>query len=189
MTDYSEGFSPAEMLVMTNTAAAEVISSDQSGIDATGADLIMSNLAVATDRLEADDFAALPIEVQDQVFALAFMADDIAPMDEGDLIRHPHEDDKAYAYRVGVSQRIHNLQAYVHKKSHDPQNELELSKIRFAVQGAGRAFAAVIEETQHLPAVAETIRYFTGNAQGAAKRALQVGRLATLQSREPEQDL
>lgn len=180
MHSSGEVIHPIESLLMTNSAAAEIIANDQEGLDGYGADLIMRNLAVITDRLSASEFDCLPKGVKDQVYAITFMADDIAPISEQDSIRHPHEDDEAYNYRMDVWQRIHNLQAYVHTRGHDKNDPHELSKIRFVVDGASHAFAAVLEATKGLPAVAETVGYFRGNANAAAKRAAQISLSRTI---------
>ena len=156
---------------MTNTAAADVISGDYEGLDQAGADLIITNLAVATDRLTASDFAELPREVQSQVLAVAFMADDIAPLaDEGRAL-FPDEDEQAYTYRTAIWQRIHNLQKHIHTSEYDGNDPLEISKLKFAVQGAGLVFGAVVNASKEVPSIAETLNYFSGNTRAAARRA------------------
>lgn len=51
----------------------------------------------------------------------------------------------------------------------DESDQLLMSKIRFSVEAAGKAFGSVLHETQHLSAISETIPYFQGNTSAAVR--------------------
>lgn len=173
MHDSNPIVSSVEKLLITTSAAADMIARDLDDFEAVGADFIIGNLAVLTSRLTADDFTTLPKELQDQFHAVAFMASDVAPADQEDLARRPKEDDSTYEYRASIVEPIHSLQRHLRTNAYDPSDQLEISKLRFAVDGASQAFSAVINETRELPAVAETIPYFNGKAGSAIRRAVQ----------------
>jgi hypothetical protein len=169
----------AEMLGMTHAAAAEVIGRVAEDFDQTGADFVLRNLAVITDRLSPQQFDALPKEVKDQVIVVAHVAHDVAPLEESDLERIPGETDSAFNYRTNIWGQLHALQRLVYGQEYDTDDTLMMSRLRFAVHAAGHAFAGVLEETAEVPVIKETMRYFTGNTEAARHSALRIGRLAT----------
>ncbi len=171
--DHIEPFEidPVEWLVVANGVVAEIIGRSEEALDSTGGDLVMSNLAVISDRLSHEQFAELSQETRDQVLTIAHIAHDIAPLTEADLSRLPDEPEEAYQYRTGIRSQIHYLQRLLHSREYDPYDKLVASKLKYAVHGAGLAFGSVLRETRDLPEVSETLGYFRGNTGGALKRA------------------
>lgn len=149
--------------------AAERLARSKS-LSTSGINLILSNLAVVCDRLKPDQVTELTENVQDQLTAVVFMALDIVP-GETKLHQRPGESDSEYALRVDIQQPLHDLQRFTATGEVDPNDKLATSKLKFATEAAGNAFASILIETAGIPAVKETLGYFQGNTHAALIQA------------------
>ena len=162
---------PVQALIDANEIAGLAIARNTEGFDSTGADMIMRNIAVICDRMQPQDFNALSQEARDQVAVVAHISHDLAPMKEIDREKHGNETDEQHQYRIGVWGPIHTLQSKVHISDFNEDDKLQMSKIRFGVVAASKAFGAVLQETQNLPQISETVRYFQSNTDAAVRSA------------------
>jgi hypothetical protein len=168
--EFSAG-NETQRLADKNRYAAEVIGNTATVFDADGADMIMRNLAVITDRLSPAQFDALSDSTRHQIGVVSFIAQEAAPQTDGDRVRHQDESDEDYRYRTNIYGPLHALQAKIHSKKFDPNDAYTVSKLRFAVTGAGHAFASALTESIAIPVIDETQRYFWGNTNAAVKVA------------------
>ena len=158
-------------LGLLTTTTAETVARNTEFFDDIAADLLLRNMAVLADRLKPNDFYSLEPSVLDQIAVVVHVAQDIAPLKEEDTERRANESEQEHAYRVNVWQPIHSLQKKIHTRDYDPKDSTEMSKIRFGVYAAGKAFQSALLETKSLSAIVETEGYFWGNVTAAAHRA------------------
>jgi hypothetical protein len=165
-----------EVLAAQQVDTAELIARDETWFDNDSADLLLRNMYVLTERIGIDGFNALSLPTRQQVLAVAQMAGDIAPVGEGDKVKLPSESQDEYEYRTTVALPICSLERMVAINFLCLEQKETQSKIRMAVEGAGRAFGSVLLETQAKNEVEAAIRYFWGNVSAATRR---VNRRAT----------
>lgn len=156
-------------LIEKNELASAAIARNPEQFNVGGADMIMRNMAVLSDRLNVQEFEALSKEARDQVAVVVHIANDVAPIDELDIIKHARESDQEYEYRKNVRGPMFALHRKISLYGEDESDQLLMSKIRFGVEAAGKAFGSVLHETQHLSEVNETISYFQGNTNAAVR--------------------
>ena len=161
--------SQTQLIADGTVNAAERLARSE-GFSTRGINLILSNLAVVCDRLKPEQIAKLTRNAQDQLTAVVFMALDIVP-GETKLHQRPGESDSVYALRVDIQQPLHDLQSFTATGDVDPNDKLATSKLKFATEAAGNAFASILIETAGIPSVKETLRYFQGNTQAALSQA------------------
>lgn len=156
-------------LIKKNEMVSAAIARNPEQFNFGGADLIMRNMAILSDRLNVQDFEVLSREARDQVAVVVHVANDVAPIDESDIIQHHKESDEEYEYRKSVRGPLFALDRTVSCAEVDESNQLLMSKIRFGVEAAGKAFGSVLYETQHLKDVNNTISYFHSNTSAAIR--------------------
>jgi hypothetical protein len=165
-----------DSLIDLNQQAADIVANPEVRFDQTTSDLIMRNIAVATDRLSPEQFARLSPDAQDAVFDAANAASELAPLDPRDQERLPYETASEHAYRISVYHPLHSLQAWLHVGGLRPPSPQEEIKLKQSIQLGSRAFKAVISETSGIPVIDETLGYFMSNALAAAARAKRLSR-------------
>ena len=162
--------SQTQELIKLNSQTAETIASSTTEIDNYAADLVLRNLAVASDTLTPRQFSELSPRTVDQVLDAAAIAKDIAPVDKQELLRLPKESDGDYQYRTTIVEPLHYLQRKAHNGEIDKTNIEEMRKVKVGVKLAGEAFASIMNDAADNPAIRETEGYFRGNTEAAAKR-------------------
>ena len=96
-------------LVSLNTATAESIAC-QRDVDYFSAELILRNLAVAADRLTPYEFSKLSIDSVDKVLDIAYVAQELNPLEAPDLQRLPNETAVEFWYRTAILEPLHSVQ-------------------------------------------------------------------------------
>lgn len=159
-----------EKLVELNTKTAEAVTS-RSEMDNFAAELVLRNTSVAADRLSPLAFSHLSKGTVDKVLDTVAIANELAPQEPIEKQRMPHETDADYQYRTVIAQPLNSFQRKIANGdfNKDPDSK-EMHKIQAGIILASEAFASMIEDSAHDPAITSTERYFWGNINAAARR-------------------
>lgn len=162
---------PIELLSMATIRAAEDVSRTEGPLYFDAADLLTRNTVVILDRLNREDFAALPQGVQEQVGALVAMSTQVVPVEAEDLALRSGESDEAFEFRAGILEPIRALQRYLHIPpiNKEVEDATTQSRLKFAIQAAAFAFTGILQATQNSPKISREMPYFLRNVQAAAK--------------------
>ncbi len=166
-----------EKTVEANNFAVDHVVSQHGPFNPNIAELTLRNVAVATDRLTAEQFSQLDSLTQYQVKKAAQMARKIAPLDDIEYEKLPRESGDEYLYRTNIHQPLHSLQRRTDLLSLSrmgeklsPTQEKELKKAVFL---AALAFEGIAQDpaASNFAEFQNTARYFAGNAIAAQKGA------------------
>jgi len=158
-------------LMDANVRIGDEIASEPDVFVHSSSELLVRNLAVITNRLSIERFNTLSDNTMDKFKAMIFMASDIAPINEEDLMRLRGESDEEFDHRMSVTQPIHSFQQMTHlwnKAKTKSSDERTISKLKFATKSAADTFASTLGETYNVPEVKETIGYFQRNTSAAS---------------------
>jgi len=158
-------------LMDANVRIGDEIASQPDVYVHSSSELLVRNLAVIANRLSIERFNALSDDTMDKFKAMIFMASDIAPVNEADMIRLRDESDEEFDHRMSVTQPVHSFQQMTYSWNRAKTNSSDgrnISKLKFATKAAAITFASTLGETYNVPEVKETIRYFQRNTSAAS---------------------
>ena len=155
-------------LAQQNLAASEAVGSDAIPFNQMAADLLLRNLAVATDRLKPYQFYnQLSPQTEATARHVALIANEIVPIAAADAVRLSHETEADYKYRLEVWHPLHRLQAKLYANAVEPNNTAEVNKIKAVVSIGGLAFAGLMRDAHNIHSIRATEGYFWGNTNAA----------------------
>lgn len=160
----------AQELIDLNNQVTETVTNPNQVIDDYAAELLLRNVAVATDRLEPNEFSRLTTETVDSVLDVASIAKAVAPLEDIEMRKFPKESEAQYKYRTVISDQLHAFQRKLALDKVEHMKPEEQAKVRSGIKLAGKAFAGIMEDAADNPRIKETERYFKGNTSAAAIR-------------------
>jgi hypothetical protein len=161
--------SEAELAAIMTAQAGEMIA-EPGKFDQFAGDLISRNICVLADRLSVRDYTDLSHDTKEEIKEITRFSSVYLPADPENMLSNPSDDLVTAHYRVQVQNPLHQLQMVLHRNDLDTSSELTTLIAQKVVSTAGTAFARALLETEHLPAVKETIPYFNDNAIAALNR-------------------
>jgi len=170
---YFGSLSIAEIAAIQTAEASEKIA-EHSAFDSIAGDLIMCNLYVLTDRLNAGDYATLSESTKSEIEEVARYAKLYLPLDADEIIRYSYDDAVTGHYRANIQSPLLKLQTALHTNTLDTTTQLRSRMAQDIVYTAGQAFAHALGEVETLPAIEETLIYFNNNANAALRHLNRV---------------
>lgn len=165
-----ENSSEIEQLADYNSRVSYALLASREPFDDAAAELLLRNIAVATDRVMPHEFAQLSSESSDAVFDAANAAKKLVEIDPEDAQHFEHESQGQFAYRANVRLPLHGLQRTIMTHDYNRDDPIEIVKVKEAVKLAELAFSALVVEMQNSPEIQHAADYMRGNSLAAAKR-------------------
>jgi hypothetical protein len=142
--------------------------------DARISELLMRNVAVASDRLTAKNFENLESQTIDAFMLAATASTTLAPSTESDRKRLMPETDQEWEYRTGVIVPLHAAQSALNSNEAYHYKDEKVMQSRQIVELGSLAFTKLMtgDTPWTNPSINSTLHYFLGNAAAAAERAI-----------------
>jgi hypothetical protein len=164
---------------INNEACSQIAQSEGKLTNSNSVEIAFRNMAVIMDRLGLEGYATLPEDVKQQVDVVAFIAQDIAPIDAEGSPRQSDETEDDYDYRVTIQSQLHALHKFASDDRNYKDDDLTQSKLRFAIEATGQAFSSVLIATADSPITTRELPYLHKTTAAVVRHA---GRLSLKQN-------